>query len=251
MVNLYGLISSHSSYPTRVFDHAKYCSDSGGTVRWKDAAAKLVLLFMDEGALAPVSVRRGLNESARAYISRLEDIAPSPTSPEGLPGLASPHAESAVPAYSLPFGHSERHSVTSSPLKSPAAAAASAAAASSSSRSTLAIRLPSSSGADQSDELALSTCLNLVDMALYSSHVWDKELFQELSLRLSRYFNILNTAKIQEATRHHPPLSAVPLDVKDSKPASAGSASVAGLSGMFQTLSAVAGKAFRRQPRKD
>ena len=69
-------------------------------------------------------------------------------------------------------------------------------------------RGPSGGGGGGADTSAARRCARLLECALFSGATWTEEAHSDLTLRLSRYFNVLNTATVaaarRRASRHAP-----------------------------------------------
>ncbi|KAA0156920.1 hypothetical protein FNF27_02798 [Cafeteria roenbergensis] len=76
---LYSLVADSKTYPEPDVRVDVHKSSSMGPMRWRDAAARLVVLFLNEAASTPGPARRRPAESVRAYLQRLESDFADPT----------------------------------------------------------------------------------------------------------------------------------------------------------------------------
>ncbi len=86
---LYSLVADSKTYPEPDVRVDVHKSSSMGPMRWRDAAARLVVLFLNEAASTPGPARRRPAESVRAYLQRLESDFADPLGDIGLPSADS------------------------------------------------------------------------------------------------------------------------------------------------------------------
>jgi len=197
-------------------------------MRWRDAAARLVLLLLEEGAVTPGPARKRPAESIRAYLTRLDADFGDSVADAGLPSLDTPTARR--PSRSVPTSAGRASSILAPvqesgadrgrgvprlpPAPSVLARARSGLGLPSVSRGSLggaagesgrswgagprSVR-PVDASALSTDARSVGGVVLLAEAACFSESVWTSEVYQDLSIALSRFFSILNDQKRRAA----------------------------------------------------